>query len=148
MRLTTLLSGVVLAAASTVWAAAATAQAAPSDSAPIRLQTIPESFERAFYNESGNFYHNRSIFRQANYILGFGSFGRAGFPDLELERDAKLINTIYNDALYQQVASDPVIRTPDLPNPFNGSLRLSPTSRPFGSRLEGSEFIFETLPPR
>jgi hypothetical protein len=148
MRLTKLLRALVVAAASSVLASAATAQTDPTGFAPIRLETVPEAIERAFFRDSGTFYHNRTIPRQGAYILGPGLPGRAAFPDIEIERDAERVNIVYNDALYQQVASDPVIRTLDLPNPFNTTLRGQPEFRRFGSRVEGSEFVFETLPPR
>jgi hypothetical protein len=117
-------------------------------SQPIRLETIPEAFERAFFEESGTFYHNRTIPRQISYIIGPGLPWGAGFPDLELERDAQRINRLYRELLELQVSSDPVIRTPDLVNPFDTSLRLLSGPRRFGTRLEGSEFIYETVPPR
>lgn len=148
IQLRMLLSSLVVVATCTGLASSVMAQTELSDSEPIRPATVSETFNRAFFNSSGDLYFNRTIPRQINYILGFGSFGSATFPDLELEQDAELINTIYNDVLDQQVSSDPVIRTPDLPNPFNSSLRGLPTARPFGTRVEGSEFIFQTVPPR
>lgn len=175
MRLSKWLGTLVLAVTSSVLASAATAQTnspapfmtspapnvpvsprtlgidAPFDPSPDSLITVSEVFNRAFFNESGDFYHNRSIPRQAAYIIGPGLPGGAGFPELELERDAKLINTLYRDLLEQQVASDPVIRTPDLPNPFDTSIRGLPVSRRFVSPrqgflspVEGSEFNFGT----
>jgi len=149
MRLTKLLTAMVLAGASSVLASAAIAQTDPSGFEPIRVETIPEAFNRAFSRESGDYYLNRTIPRQIQYIIGPGLPGRATFPDLELERDAERINELYNDVLDRQVSSDTVIRTPDLVNPFNTSLGLQPGApRRTGSRVEGSEFIFETLPPR
>lgn len=148
MRLTQLLSALALAAASSVLASAAKAQTDPSGYEPIRLETIPEALERNFYQDSGEFYYNRSIERQIEYIIGPGLPGRAAFPDLEIERDAKRINTFYREVFEQQVSSDPIIRTPDLPNPFNTSLRLQSGSSRFGSRVEGSEFNFETVAPQ
>lgn len=166
MRLTKLLGALVLAAASTGLASAAIAQTAPSSptivpasprtlgfdasftTPPNRLETIPEAFNRAFFQDSGDFYQNRSIQRQISYIIGPGLPGGAGFPELELERDAKRINRLYNELLELQVSSDPVLRTPDLPNPYDTSLRLISGPRRFGTRLEGSEFIFDTVPPR
>ena len=74
--------------------------------------------------------------------------GITGFPDVELENDADSLNKLYNDVLEQQVSSDPIIRTPDLPNPFNSSLRSTSQPRRAFNRVEGVEFIFETLPLR
>ncbi len=146
MRLTKLLSALVLAAASSVLASEAMAQTNPQGFEPIRVETIPEAFNRAFFTDSGTFYRNRSIPRQIQYIIGPGLPGGATFPELELERDARRINNLYNEVLDQQASSDPVIRTPDLPNPFNTSIRQQPDSRRFGRRVEGSEFVFETVP--
>jgi hypothetical protein len=166
MRLTQLLSALVLAAASSGFISAANAQTTvPNPSIeytgprslgldtsfttpPRRLETIPEAFNRAFFQESGDFYRNRKIDRQINYIIGAGVPWGAGFPDLELERDAERIFRLYQEALELQVSSDPVIRTPDLANPFNSSLRLISGPPRFGNRLEGGEFIFDTVPPR
>jgi hypothetical protein len=148
MRLTKLLSALVLATASSVWANGAMAQTDPLGFEPIPVETVSDAFERAFFAESGDFYLNRTLPRQAAYIIGPGLPGRAAFPDLEIERDAERINRLYRDVLDQQVSSDPVIRTPDLPNPFNSSVRLLSESPRFGNRVEGSEFILETAPPR
>ena len=145
MRLTKLLSGLILTAASSVLASAATAQTDPSGYQPIRLEPLPEVIERAFYNESGDFYESTSIEGQINFLIGPGlpGGGGAAFPDLEIERDARLINTIYNDALEAQASSDPVLRTPDLPNPYDTSIRQLPVSRRYGGRVEGSEFFLD-----
>ncbi len=148
MQLTRLLSVLALAAASSLLATAAKAQTDPSGYEPIRLETLPEAFNRTFFQESGDFYHNRTIQRQIGYIIGPGLPGGAGFPDLEIERDAKRITTLYRDALEQQVSSDAIIRTPDLPNPFNSTLRQQSGTGRFGTRLEGSEFIYQTVPPQ
>lgn len=166
MRLTKLLGALVLAAASSGLASAVSAQTNPPyqseatssprivdvnpsfTTPPNRLETIPEAFSRAFFQESGDFYRNRSIPRQISYIIGPGLPWGAGFPELELERDAKRISNLYQEVLELQASSGPVIRTPDLPNPFGSSLRTEYGPRRFGSQLEGGEFNFETAPPR
>lgn len=145
MRLTRLLSALVLAAASSLGASRAMAQTEIEyvEFEPVRLETIPEAFNRTFFDQSGTFYYNRSLWRQANYILGV-----TGFPDVELENDADSLNKLYHEVLEQQVSSDPIIRTPDLPNPFNNSIRSTTQPRRAINRLEGTEFIFETVPLR
>lgn len=166
MRLTQLLSALVLAAASSGFISAANAQTtvpnptgeytgprtmgldASFTTPPRRLETIPEAFNRAFFQESGDFYRNRKIDRQINYIIGAGVPWGAGFPDLEVERDAERIFKLYREQLELQVSSDPVIRTPDLANPFNSSLRLISGPPRFGNRREGGEFIFDSVPPQ
>lgn len=148
MRLTKLLGALALAVASSGLASAVKAQNAPLGFEPIRTETIPDAFEREFFRDSGNFYRTRTFESQVGYILGPGLPGRAGFPELQLERDARRISELYRDLIDQQASADPIIRTPDLANPFNTSLRLSPASSRFGSRVEGSEFIYETVPPQ
>ena len=143
-----LLGALVFATTSSLFASVATAQITPYGFAPNRLETLPEAFDRAFFTDSGDFYRNRSIPRQVQYMFGPGLPGRATFPDLEIERDGQRINRIYKDALQQQVSSDAVIRTPDLPNPFSSTLRQQSDFRRFGPRIEGSEFILETPPLR
>ena len=144
MRLNKWLSLFCITTVANIFASSAIAQTAPSDFEPIRLETIPEVFERAFFNDSGDFYRNRSLQRQFEVIFGPGVPGRANFPDLEIERDAKSINTIYQDVLYQQLYADPLIRTPDLPNPFNTSIMILQGATRFSNRVEGTEFFFET----
>lgn len=143
-----LLGALVIAATSSLFASSAMAQTRSTGFEPIRVETLPDAIERAFYNDSGDLYHNRSIPRQIQYMFGPGLPGKATFPELELERDALRINRIYRDALQQQLSSDPILRTPDLPNPFNGTLRQQSDLRRFGTRVEGSEFILETPPLR
>ena len=168
MRLTKLLGALVLAAASTGLASAVTAQTAPTSPTVVPVPASPRTIgvdpyltnknkkiktnqykkNRSFFKESGDFYRNRKIPRQINYIIGAGVPWGAGFPDLELERDAERITNLYRELLEIQVSSDPVLRTPDLLNPFNTSVRLLSAPPRFGTRLEGSEFIYETVPPR
>jgi hypothetical protein len=143
-----LLGALVLATTSSLFASVAMAQTTPYGFAPNRLETLPEAFDRAFFTDSGDFYRNRSTPRQIQYMFGPGLPGKATFPELEIERDALRLNRLYKDALQQQALSDFIIRTPDLPNPFNTTLRQQSDFRRFGPRVEGSEFILETPPLR
>lgn len=108
-------------------------------------ETLNEVIERAFFENDPNFYKNNSLKRQVDFLLGPGSLFRNSFPESEIARDAQLVNKLYQDMIQQQVGSDPYIRTPDLPNPYNSSLLLSPKFR--SSELEtGTEFRFEEIP--
>jgi hypothetical protein len=80
-------------------------------------------------------------------MFGPGSVFKNSFPENEIARDAELINTVYRDALYQQTNNDPYIRTPDLPNPYNTSLLMSPHLN-INKLQTGTEFRFETVPLR
>lgn len=139
------LTGVlVLVAAATVFPSAATAQLASSTQAS-GYETTAERFNRAFFKNDLDFYHNRSVGRQLDLILGQGSLIRNSFPENEIRRDAELVNKLYRDTLQQQVSSDPIIRTPDLPNPYETSL-LQSSSTKVNSPMVGREVVFETLP--
>ncbi len=110
-------------------------------------QTPNEVFEKAFYENYPDFYNNDGLFREINWIVGPGSLFKNSFPENEIERDAKLVNIVYQDVLKQQTTSDPYIRTPDLPSPYNTSLLGSPRLK--ASQLQvGTEFRFDSLPSR
>lgn len=108
-------------------------------------QTPNQVFEEAFYENYPDFYNNDGLFRDIDWILGPGSLFKNSFPENEIERDAKLVNILYQDVLKQQTTSDPYIRTPDLPSPYNTSLLASPRLR--ANKLQvGTEFRFDTIP--
>ncbi|MDZ8027644.1 MAG: hypothetical protein RMY36_028025 [Nostoc sp. SerVER01] len=109
--------------------------------------TTSDVFERAFFRHDRNFYENGGLKRQLDSFFGSGpSFG-GSFPENEIARDAQLVNTLYHDVLTQQAGNDPYIRTPDLPNPYDTSLMMSPRLNANKLRV-GTEFRFETLPSR
>ena len=109
-------------------------------------ETTNDVFERAFFSHDRNFYENGSLKRQLDSFLGIGSSFGGSFPENEIAHDAELLNTLYRDVLTQQVSNDPYIRTPDLPNPYDTSLMMSPRGN--SNKLKvGTEFRFETLPP-
>lgn len=146
MRLTQLISVLLLTAASTtVIASKVSAEPERSNVVPAGFGfgygNIPENFNRAFNENSGDFFRNRSLRRQLqNLIIG-------PYPENEIDQDAELIQILYDDLLYQQAYDGPLIRTPDLPNPFNTSILQSPAIN-INTRVRGSELIFEALPPR
>lgn len=139
------LTGVlVLLAAATGFSSAATAEPALSTQLG-GYETTAERFNRAFFKNDLDFYRNRSIGRQLDLILGPGSLIRNSFPENEIRRDAELVNILYRDTLQQQVSRDPIIRTPDLPNPYETSVLQSPSIK-VNSPAVGREFVFEALP--
>ncbi|OKH25768.1 hypothetical protein NIES1031_12195 [Chroogloeocystis siderophila 5.2 s.c.1] len=105
---------------------AAIAQTAPVE--PTRSETVPEAFYRAFFTNAPDFYRNRSLLRQLNSLFGIGSFTRNSYPENEYIRDARLINTLYQDTLQQQIGNT-TLRTPDLQNPYDSSLFSQPPAQ-------------------
>ncbi|AFY56309.1 hypothetical protein Riv7116_3866 [Rivularia sp. PCC 7116] len=110
-------------------------------------QTANEVIEKAFYENYPDFYRNDGLFREIDWLLGPGSLFKNSYPENEIERDAKLVNIVYQDVLKQQTTSDPYIRTPDLPSPYNTSLLASPRLRANQLKV-GTEFRFDSLPSR
>ena len=118
-----------------------------AQTATPNYETTSDVFERAYFSHDRNFYENGSLKRQLDSFLGSGSSFGGSFPENEIAHDAELVNTLYHDVLTQQVGNDPYIRTPDLPNPYDTSLMMSPRFN--NSKLKGgTEFRFETLPSR
>jgi hypothetical protein len=117
------------------------------DKGTTNYETANEIFDRAYFKNDRNFYGNNTFRRQIDWLVGSGSLFRNSFPENEIARDAELVNVVYRDVLNQQVGNDPYIRTPDLPNPYNTSLMMSP--RLNSNKLKtGTEFRFDTMPPR
>lgn len=85
-------------------------------------KTIPERFDSAFYGLSGTFGWRTSLWGQVleRFVL---------YPDREMVGAGNRVEDLYREMMQQQSMSDPVIRTPDLENPFGSSLLLSPPSR-------------------
>jgi hypothetical protein len=152
MRFKGLVSLFVLATASTVFTSAAVAQEQVSVSDRISTETLNDAFNRALYTNSGNFFREQGLLNQTNTILGQGSIVRNSFAENRIARDGRLVNILYRDALQQQASDGPLIRTPDLPTPYDTSVLVNPTI--YVNRLtsdalpQGGELQFETLPPR
>ncbi|MBN3951662.1 MAG: hypothetical protein HWQ38_36460 [Nostoc sp. NMS7] len=141
IKLKTLGGSLVLLAAGIAFPSVASAQIQTPN-----YETTNDVFERAFFSHDRNFYENGSLKRQLDSFLGIGSSFGGSFPENEIAHDAELLNTLYRDVLTQQVSNDPYIRTPDLPNPYDTSLMMSP--RVNSNKLKvGTEFRFETLSP-
>jgi len=152
MRFKGLVSLFVLATASTVFTSAAVAQEQVSVSDRISTETLNDAFNRALYTNSGNFFREQGLLNQTNTILGQGSIVRNSFAENRIARDARLVNLLYRDALQQQASDGPLIRTPDLPTPYDTSVLVNPSI--YVNRLtsdalpQEGELQFETLPPR
>ena len=99
----------------------------PDFEQPTNLSDV---FNRAFFNDSGDFYDAITIGSQLNLLFGFKSFPEGSYPENEIADDAQLLNYLLQDALEQQVQSAPPLRTPDLENPFDTSLFQNPAYSP------------------
>ena len=131
VRLKSVLSLMALVAASTV-STAVTAQERPAAFKP--RETIPDAVNRAFFGSSEGF---QDFKRPIEALIGIPRF-----PENGIARDGDRLDRIYRDLLIQQAANDPLIRTVDLPNPYNTSILTLPSAS-VSNRLVGSELVFE-----
>lgn len=114
------------------------------NSNPIPFKTIPDAFNEAFTHRSQDAFS--TVFTTGRQIDWM--FGIAGFPEIEITRDSQLAHELYVDVWWQQLWSGPMIRTPDMPNPFNSSTLSNPTYLRPSQSIPGSEFGFERFPLR
>ncbi|NJK65816.1 MAG: hypothetical protein HC789_11060 [Microcoleus sp. CSU_2_2] len=99
----------------------------PAQAEPIRLHPVADSFNRQFFEASGDYFHNSSLQGYLGDYLGIGSpSGVLGFPEKEIERDASRIEGLYRKIMQRQVSSDPLLRVPDAINPFDSSVMALP----------------------
>ena len=82
---------------------------------------LDEQMEEVFYTNDQPYYTNREMPRQISSFFGLS------FVENEINDDARLIHEFATLMWEEQASSGPVIRTPDLPNPFQSSLLLEPT---------------------
>ncbi|XGV95685.1 MAG: hypothetical protein ACAF41_23455 [Leptolyngbya sp. BL-A-14] len=115
--------GLAVIVLSTIAASAAIAQDTFDNPTTGVPNNIPDQLNQVQFSSDRDFFSNRSIPRQLSFFAGPGILVRNSFPDNEIARDGKAIYDFYQDLLARQMASRPVIRTPDLPTQFNQSIR-------------------------
>ena len=82
---------------------------------------LGEAFERAYFDDGKNAFHQSTIWGQTNTIFGF-----TGFSDQHIANDAKQVDKIYQLGLERQTSTGEPLITRDLPNPYSTSLRENP----------------------
>ncbi len=90
-----------------------------------QYETLSDRFEQVFYTSDKEYSRNRSFLRQLDFLIGIGGLNKS-FIENEITADTKAVNVLYRDALLQQNSSDRVVRTRDLPNPYDTSILQSP----------------------
>ena len=88
---------------------------------PSSYETISDQFYRATFKNQRDFFYNRSAGNLINLFFGFN-----GYAENQYTQDAKAVDRLYTTTTLQQGSSDPTIRTPDLPNPYETSILNSP----------------------
>ncbi len=114
----------------------------------MSIGPIPDAYVEAFYKNSWTLFQSRQVGGQLRFMLGPSVFSVLGtYPENQVARDAELITMLNRDILLQQLTDAPIVRVPDLPNPFDASLMTLPSIQR-GGRVMGSEFIYEKAPIR
>ena len=139
--------GLVLGTAVAIATLSTMATRANAQNATFTEPTVLETLDDVFTRPGTDYPSDRTLFRQTSQLFGFGVPGRAGFPELELERESAGILEAYNELMFLQTRNTPAIRVPDLTNPYNTSLQMLPGSQ-VGGRVVGTELNFEPLPRR
>ncbi|MEB3275105.1 MAG: hypothetical protein ACO4CG_02960 [Prochlorothrix sp.] len=117
---------------------------------PMVYGTPADVIEQEFFHDGKDGFENMTYKEQWRSIAGTGHHRlreRGNFPEIAIERDLQRVNAVWEDAMAQQAESDPIIRVPDLANPYNTSLMMLPVA-PVGSRVMGTEFVYERVPGR
>ncbi|MGF1493348.1 MAG: hypothetical protein ACFBSC_13020 [Microcoleaceae cyanobacterium] len=126
-------STLLVAFAATAGTSAFLAPTLPAVAGDGDLQPFAEEFIDAATGTSGDAFDAQSILGQMSTIFGL-AFPWPGninaFPETLIVDDAQAFNKLYREAMIKQTSSDPVIRTPDLINPFNTSILSQPYGNP------------------
>ncbi|MDJ0520324.1 MAG: hypothetical protein F6K22_23370 [Okeania sp. SIO2F4] len=115
------LSGTILFSTIATLTSVQIAQAGHPEDPARTYQPFAEKFNRATQRRSGNFFGNRDILHQIGRY-----FGIPKYPEQAIESDNRRVNQLYIDEQRRQFSSTPVIRTPDLINPYNQSVLTAP----------------------
>ncbi len=121
IKFTKLGSILLITAVSSFFGLQAQAQSRPQEQEQVQNLSTVEVFEKAFFRHSGNAFQNGTIISNMNTILGFNLF-----PENQINKDAKLVNMLYRDVLQTQAESAVPIRSRNLANPYNTSLKENP----------------------
>jgi hypothetical protein len=122
-------SALVAVGTASVWAAAPAAQA-DEYYFETGYQPFATQFNQAISRNSGSVFRSQSFVGQLSFFLGISypwPLKFNAFPEALIADDARRLNEVYQETLLRQVASDPIIRTPDLINPFNTSILTQPS---------------------
>lgn len=85
----------------------------------VQFGSVPFQFEHEFFSNSREYSRNRTLPGQLKRIFG-------PFPENSMSRDQRNVHQLYLETQYKQMNSGPIIRTVDLQNPFQASLRTLP----------------------
>ncbi len=117
------LSGIILFYGVATLTSVQVAEAGQPQDPARTYQPFAEEFNRATQRSSGNFFSKRDLLHQIGRFFGVPSF-----PEQAISDDNRRVNKLYLDEQRRQFSSTPVIRTPDLINPYDTSVMTAPPS--------------------
>jgi hypothetical protein len=88
--------------------------------------SLNDLINKAFWENSGNFFEQASIPAQFDFLFGWTAFPEGSYSENNVIRDGMLLNAIKEDYFHQLAEREPNIRTRDLDNPFNTSVKQNP----------------------
>jgi hypothetical protein len=126
----TAIAGLAISAILGLGATRAIAQEEVISPAPVvTTVTAPLEYRNSVYDVFGEAYfsHDRDFFKNGTFPRGLDFYlGFKGFVENEIRKDGREVSTVYQQVLSRQMASGPIIRVFDLPNPFCQSLLTLP----------------------
>ncbi len=123
------LAAVAFVAGAGLFADAALAQSARGELDITPPASVNDTVYDVFYEHDLEFYPNRSLAEQIDFLFGIG-FGGTGYVENEIWADGANMTRYYQDIFEQQANSDDLIRTADAVNPYQSSLLLIPRLDP------------------
>ncbi len=91
---------------------------------------LSELMNQAYWQNSGSFFRQSTSLAHLEFILGWGGFPEGSYSENSIARDSLLMNIIVRDYFKQLQQREPNVRTRDLPNPFDTSIRQYPCYLP------------------
>lgn len=90
--------------------------------AKAEMKPLDEAFQDAYFSYGKNAFTQSNALSQIDTILGF-----TGYPDQHINRDGKAVDKVYQEGMAKQSSMGSRIMTRDLPNPYDTSIRESPS---------------------
>ncbi len=116
------ISGVLVGAIAVLSPNIAKAEEVQLNFNPTNFQPFAEPFNNTHIKHSGDFFQNTSFFSPLINFLGLP------FPEEAATKDAENLSRLHRQAMQEQFSSTPVIRTTDLPSPYNTSIMNMPNT--------------------
>ena len=89
--------------------------------------SLEELANEAFSHHTRDIFEQSDILGQFNFLFGWSDAPEGSYTENDIMRDSHLLYVIYDDYFRQLNQREPTMRTRDINNPFNTSVRQSPS---------------------